>query len=112
MIEQTKRAVERQTRDAYDGVLAGISRVKALRQAVKSNQTALDASEAGFRVGNRTSVDVLNAQRELFRARTDFARARYDYLLNRLRLKQAAGQLTADDLLAIDALLVDEPPSS
>lgn len=112
VIEQTKRAVERQTRDAYDGVLAGISRVKALRQAVKSNQTALDASEAGFRVGNRTSVDVLNAQRELFRARTDFARARYDYLLNRLRLKQAAGQLTADDLLAIDALLVDEPPSS
>lgn len=112
VIEQTKRAVERQTRDAYDGVLAGISRVKALRQAVKSNQTALDASEAGFRVGNRTSVDVLNAQRELFRARTDFARARYDYLLNKLRLKQAAGQLTADDLMQIDALLVDEAPSS
>lgn len=112
IIEQTKRAVERQTRDAYDGVLAGISRVKALRQAVKSNQTALDASEAGFRVGNRTSVDVLNAQRELFRARTDFARARYDFLLNRLRLKQAAGQLTADDLMQIDALLVDEAPSS
>ena len=111
VIEQTKRAVERQTRDAYDGVLAGISRVEALRQAVKSNQTALDASEAGFRVGNRTSVDVLNAQRELFRARTDFARARYDYLLNRLRLKQAAGQLTADDLVAIDSLLVTEAPS-
>lgn len=112
VIEQTKRSVERQTRDAYDGVLAGISRVKALRQAVKSNQTALDASEAGFRVGNRTSVDVLNAQRELFRARTDFARARYDYLLNRLRLKQAAGQLAPADLLAIDGLLATEAPSS
>lgn len=111
IIEQIKRQIERQTRDAYDGVLAGISRVKALRQAVKSNQTALDASEAGFRVGNRTSVDVLNAQRELFRARTDYARARYDYLLNRLRLKQAAGQLTPADLLAIDALL-EQPPGT
>ena len=112
LTEQQARAVERQIRDAYDAVLAGISRVKALRQAVKSNQTALDASEAGFRVGNRTSVDVLDAQRELSRARTDYARARYDYIIARLNLKLAAGQLTIDDLIAVDRLLANETPSS
>ena len=105
LAEQTKRSVERQARDAYDGVLAGISRVKALRQAVKSSQTALEASEAGYRVGTRTSVDVLDAQREIYGARRDYARARYDYLLNLLRLKQASGQLTPDDLAEIDGLL-------
>ncbi len=86
-------------------MLAGISRVKALRQAVKSSQTALEASEAGYRVGTRTSVDVLDAQREIYGARRDYARARYDYLLNLLRLKQASGQLTPDDLAEIDGLL-------
>jgi len=105
LAEQTKRSVERQARDAYDGVLAGISRVKALRQAVKSSQTALEASEAGYRVGTRTSVDVLDAQREIYAARRDYARARYDYLLNLLRLKQAAGQLAPADLAEIDGLL-------
>ena len=97
--------MERQARDAYDGVLAGISRVKALGQAVKSSQTALEASEAGYRVGTRTSVDVLDAQRELYAARRDYARARYDYLINLLRLKQSTGQLLVDDLAEIDRLL-------
>ena len=105
LAEQTRRAVERQARDAYDGVLAGISRVKALGQAVKSSQTALEASEAGYRVGTRTSVDVLDAQRELYAARRDYARARYDYLINLLRLKQSTGQLLVDDLAEIDRLL-------
>jgi len=108
-LEARRRAVERTTRNAYQGVIAGVSRVKALKQAVVSNTTALEASEVGLEVGARTAVDVLNAQRELYRAQRDYARSRYDYLLNILRLKQAAGQLTRKDLDEIDALLGAEP---
>ena len=73
-----------------------------------SNTTALEASEVGLEVGARTAVDVLNAQLELYRAQRDYSRSRYDYLLNILRLKNAAGQLTRKDLLEIDALLGTE----
>ena len=109
-LEAQRRAVERATRNAYQGVIAGVARVKALKQAVVSNTTALEASEVGLEVGARTAVDVLNAQRELFRAERDHARARYDYLLNILRLKALAGQLVRKDLLEIDALLVAGEP--
>lgn len=111
-LEQQRRAVERATRNAYQGVIAGVARVKALRQAAVSNTTALEASEVGLEVGARTAVDVLNAQRELYRAQRDHARSRYDYLLNILRLKALAGQLTRKDLAEIDALLGAEatPP--
>ena len=105
-LEQTRRSVIRQTRNAYLGVLAGISRVKALKQAVLSNQKALESSQAGLEVGTRTIVDVLLAQRELFRARADYARSRYDYILNTLKLKQAAGSLSVKDLQGINAWLV------
>lgn len=104
-LEGKKRQVERSTRTAYQGVIAGVSRVKAYKQAVLSNTTALEASEVGLEVGARTAVDVLNAQRELFRAQRDYSKSRYDYLLNILRLKQASGQLGVKDLNEIDALL-------
>jgi outer membrane protein len=104
-LEGKKRAVERNTRTAYQGVIAGVSRVKAYNQAVVSNKTALEASEVGLEVGARTAVDVLNAQRELYRAQRDYSKSRYDYLLSILRLKQSAGQLAAKDLNEIDALL-------
>jgi outer membrane protein len=104
-LDGRKREVERTTRNAYQGVIAGVSRVAAYKQAVVSNTTALEASEVGLEVGARTAVDVLNAQRELYRAQRDYARSRYDYLLNILRLKQAAGQLAPKDLNEIDALL-------
>ena len=91
------------------GVLAEISRVKALKQAVISSEKALEASEAGFEVGTRTIVDVLDSQRELLRVRRDHARSRYDYLLNTLSLKQAAGILEEPDLVQINELL--EPPA-
>jgi outer membrane protein len=104
-LEGKKRQVERNTRTAYQGVIAGVSRVKAYTQAVLSNQTALEASEVGLEVGARTAVDVLNAQRELYRAQRDYSKSRYDYLTNILKLKQASGQLTAKDLNEIDALL-------
>ncbi|MCK4744146.1 MAG: TolC family outer membrane protein [Sulfuriflexus sp.] len=102
---QTRRSVVRQTRNAYLGVIAEISRVNALRQAVISSAKANEATQAGFEVGTRTIVDVLLSQRELFRAKRDHARSRYDYILNTLRLKQAAGSLAQVDIEAIDKWL-------
>lgn len=104
-LETVRRQAERQTKDAYQGVLTGIALVKAQKQAVVSNITALESSEVGLQVGARTAIDVLNAQRELFRAQRDYSRARYDYLLNVLRLKLAAGRLDTADLAEIDTLL-------
>ena len=102
---RARRETAQQARDAYDGVVTGEIQVVALSQASKSAQVALDAIQAGFKVGSRTSVDVLNAQRELYRAQRDLARARYDYLLSLLRLEQAVGALSVEDLQRIDALL-------
>ncbi|MCA1799029.1 MAG: TolC family outer membrane protein [Xanthomonadaceae bacterium] len=106
-LEREARATERTARDAYLGVQSDISRVRALRQALESNATALQATEAGFEVGTRTTVDVLNARSLTFRARNELARSRYDYLLNTLRLKQAAGALTERDVQQVNALLED-----
>lgn len=103
--EQQRRAVMRQTREAYNGVMSGISRVKALKQAVVSNQQALESTQAGYDVGTRTTVDVLNVRRDLFRARRDYAQSRYDYIVNTLRLKQAAGTVGLDDLVLINQWL-------
>jgi outer membrane protein len=103
--EQQRRAVSRQTREAYNSVLSGISRVKALKQAVISSEKALESTEAGYEVGNRTTVDVLNVRRELFSARRDYAQARYSYIVNILRLKQAAGTVSEDDLTEINQWL-------
>ena len=102
-----QRAVERQTRDNYRGVISGISRVNALQRAIQSNEKALEAAEAGFEVGTRDIIDVLAAQRDLLRARRDHARSRYDYLLDTLRLKQAAGILEEADLVQINDWLIE-----
>lgn len=104
-LEQQQRGAVRQTRDSYTGVIANISRVSALKQAVTSSKTALEATEAGLEVGTRTQVDVLDAQRELFRAERDHARARYDYIIESLRLKQAAGTLAPTDVEQINGWL-------
>ena len=104
-LERTARETERQTRDAYLGVISEISRVQALKQALESAKTALKATEAGYDVGTRTTVDVLDARRSVFIAETVYLRSRYDYLINSLRLKQAAGTLTTDDIAQIDSLL-------
>ncbi|MDH5408872.1 MAG: TolC family outer membrane protein [Gammaproteobacteria bacterium] len=103
--EKQRRATERQARNAYLSVLANISQVKALKQALSSSQTALKATHAGFKVGTRTTVDVLNSQRELYRAKRDYALARYAYILETLRLKQAAGTLKDQDLMKINGWL-------
>ena len=104
-LERERRRTQREIREAYLGVNSGISQVAALEQAVRSSEAAADAVEAGFQVGTRTSVDVLNAQRDLFRARRDFARERYTYIRNVLRLKRAAGTLSEDDLRQVSAWL-------
>jgi outer membrane protein len=104
-LERAMRSAERETRDAYLGVLAEKARVQALQQAVKSSQTALEATEAGFEVGTRTTVDVLDARRRLFEAQRDYARSRYDYLINIVRLESASGGLKQDDLAAINGYL-------
>ena len=105
VLERERRRAQRETRDAYLGVNSGISRVSALEQAVRSSETAAEAIEAGFQVGTRTSVDVLDAQRDLFRARRDLSEARYSYILNVLRLKRAAGTLSEEDLRLVSIWL-------
>ena len=110
-LQRVARETERATRDAYLGVLSEISRVKALAQAVASSRTALEATQAGFEVGTRTIVDVLNSQRALYSAITNYYQSRYVYVGNVLRLKQAAGTLKVEDLEQIDRHLVErEPP--
>ena len=104
-LEQQRRATTRETRDAYLGVNVTISQVKALAQALISNQSALEATQLGYQVGTRTSVDVLDAERELHRAKRDLAAARYGYVLNVLRLEMASGQLTQDDLSRVNGWL-------
>ncbi len=108
-LQRVTRETERATRDAYLGVLSEISRVQALAQAVESSRTALEATEAGFDVGTRTIVDVLNSQFTLFQAMTNYQQSRYDYILNVMRLKQAAGTLQVQDLEALEQFLVDRP---
>ena len=98
LYEQQHRVTERQARSAYLSVIAGISQVTALQQALKSTQTSLEATRTGFEVGTRTMVDVLNSQQDLFRAQRDYAKSRYDYLMETLKLKQSAGTLLDDDL--------------
>jgi outer membrane protein len=109
-LQRVSRETERATRDAYLGVLAEISRVKALRQAVQSSETALEATRAGFEVGTRTIVDVLNSQRDLYTAITNYYSSRYAYINNVLLLKQAAGMLRVQDLEEIDRWLDDRRP--
>jgi len=104
-LQRVTRETERQARDAYLGVLAEIARVNALEQAVASSQTALQATQAGYEVGTRTIVEVLNSQFSLYAAITNYYQSRYDYIMNALRLKQAAGTLQVQDLEQIDQWL-------
>jgi outer membrane protein len=105
LYEQQRRATIRQVRNSYLTVLSAISQAQALKQALRSSQTALEATQAGFEVGTRTTVDVLDSQRELYRAERDYIRARHGYILSTLVLKKAAGTLTGDDVRLINTWL-------
>jgi outer membrane protein len=111
-VVQSSRATERQARDAYLGVISGIARVQSLRQAVESNETALKATEAGYEVGTRTSVDVLNARKNLVQAQTDYAASRYDYIVSVLQLRLAAGNLDRHELTSINTWLTQTDRTS
>ncbi len=109
-LERVSRETERTSRDAYLGVVSEISRVQALKQALESSATALRATEAGYDVGTRTAVDVLAARQNLVQSQTAYSRSRYDYVLNVLRLKQAAGILDRKALEDVNAWLENPPP--
>ena len=108
-LQRVTRETERQARDAYLGVQSERSRVNALKQSVASSRTALEATQAGYEVGTRTIVEVLNSQFSLYQAITNYYQSRYDFILNVLRLKQAAGTLQVQDLEQIDRWLKDRP---
>lgn len=107
-LEQQRRALVRNTRNAWQTLVGGISEVEARRLAVVSARSAFDASQVGLEVGARTVLDVLNNQQILFNAEREYALARYTYLQNRLLLEQAAGTLEVADLQDINRLLTRE----
>lgn len=104
-VERVTRETERAARDNYLGVMSNISRVQALKQAYESSLTALQATEAGFEVGTRTTVDVLQSRRAVYSAQTQFLRSKYDYILSVIQLKQAAGMLSEQDIVEINGWL-------
>ena len=103
--EGLRREVVQNTRNLYRAVNTDVETVQARRQSIISNQSALEATEIGYQVGTRNIVDVLDAQRQLYSAVRNYNDARYDYILNNLRLKQAAGTLSPADLEALGAYL-------
>lgn len=108
-INLTRRTVT-DARSLHMTVVNDVARVNARRQAIVSSQSALDATQAGYEVGTRNIVDVLNAQNTLFAAVRDYANSRYDYVVNTLRLKEQAGLLSPDDVIDLDRAL-DAPPA-
>ncbi len=105
-LELARRRATQDTRTAYVGAQSLQAQVKAFEAAEASSQLALEATQLGYRVGVRVNLDVLNAQTQLFNARRDLAKARNDALVNALRLRQAAGTLSAEDVLKVERLLV------
>lgn len=96
-------------RSLHMTVVSDVSRVNARQQAIKSTQSALDATEAGYEVGTRNIVDVLNAQNKVFSAERDYSNSRYDFIINSLKLKQNAGTLSPEDISSLDNNLVAPP---
>ncbi|GAA4421221.1 TolC family outer membrane protein [Acidovorax lacteus] len=109
-LETARRNVAQATRAAFFGVQSGQGQVRALEAAELSSQSALDANRLGYQVGVRINIDVLNAQSQLFQTKRDLAQARYNVLLGTLKLRQAAGTLTLDDVAAINRLLAPAAP--
>ena len=107
-VEQTRRAIERNTRNYYQEVVAGISAVEARRLALVSAQSAYEASQVGLEVGTRTVLDVLNNQRMLFSAQQAYAQAKYNFLLSRLMLEYAGGTLDVADVQEVNRLLTTD----
>ncbi|MGI6903651.1 MULTISPECIES: outer membrane channel protein TolC [Leclercia] len=104
-LESAHRSVVQTVRSSFNNVNASVSSINAYKQAVVSAQSSLDASEAGYAVGTRTIVDVLDATTTLYNAKQQLSNARYNYLINQLNIKQALGTLNEQDLLALNGAL-------
>lgn len=104
-LENARRTAAQGARQSYLGVTSGLAQVTALEAAEVSSQSALDSNKLGYQVGVRINIDVLNAQQQLYTTRQNLAKARYDTLVNGLRLKSAAGTLKEEDLVQVNGLL-------
>ena len=104
-LDQTRRLVDQQVKDAFRGIISSIEDVKARQAAVVSARSSLESTEAGLEVGTRTQVDVLNAQRQLFQAEFDYLSARYTYIINGVKLHQATSTLSREVLAKGNAWL-------
>ncbi|SLM61520.1 MULTISPECIES: outer membrane channel protein TolC [Dickeya] len=111
-MDSAHRSVVQTLRSAHNNISASISSINAYKQAVISAQSSLDAMEAGYQVGTRTIVDVLDATTTLYNAKQQLSGARYDYLINQLNLKQALGTLNEEDLRTLNALLGKPVPTT
>ena len=104
-LDQTRRLVDQQVKDAFRGIISSIEDVKARQAAVVSARSSLESTEAGLEVGTRTQVDVLNAQRQLFQAEFDYLSSRYTYIINGVKLHQATSTLSREVLAKGNAWL-------
>jgi outer membrane protein len=104
-LENARRTAAQNARQAFLGINNGLAQVRALQAAEISSQSALESNRLGYQVGVRINIDVLNAQQQLYVTRRDLARARYDTMVNGLKLKAAAGVLREEDLTQLNMLL-------
>lgn len=105
-LEGAKRTAEFNTRQSFLNYTNGVAQVRALEQALRSSEVSLASNKLGYEVGVRINIDVLNAEQQLFQTRRDLSKARYDTLLNGLRLRAAAGSLTEADVQRVNEVLV------
>jgi len=103
--DDRRREVVETTRNTFRSVLASIEQINAQQQSVESSEKAVEANRVGLRVGIRNTADVLNAQRQLYGAVRDYNKARYDYIIGTLALKQVAGSLAPSDLRELERYL-------
>ena len=111
-LESAHRGVVQTVRSSFNNISASISSIKAYEQVVVSNQSSLDAMEAGYQVGTRTILDVLTATTNLYQSKQQLADARYNYLINQLNIKSALGTLNMNDLIALNGVLDKPVPTS
>lgn len=109
-LEYSRRSTIQAARSSFLNVKTGVSEVQALKQSLESSRVSAEATQAGFQVGTRTAVDVLLTLRTTFQAERDYALSRYNYILNYMKLKQAAGTLTEADINTVNKLLTNKQP--
>ena len=107
MLKKESQKVEKQVRDAYLGVMNQVSLVNAYDKAVTSARSSLESTRAGFKVGNRTTIDIVDAESILSQAKRDYSKAKYEYVIETLKLKKATGSLGMTDINYVNGWLSD-----